>query len=185
MLLVCPADSAARSAGGSPRSTSCERGSLPHEHLVATAQRWARVALLSAACDRARLSRSAACAAGGVWTDRPCTVQATHASKMDAVTREFTHLLTSQLESQRAWFEDLRAQDAAQHSARIAELDAAGMRHEREIASLQQRCDSAGSPVLATAASQLLPSPCGPLRLSQAPPSTQSCDARPRFSRGS
>lgn len=61
---------------------------------------------------------------------------------MDAVTREFTHLLTSQLESQRAWFEDLRAQDAAQHSARIAELDAAGARQEHELASLQQRCDS-------------------------------------------
>lgn len=59
---------------------------------------------------------------------------------MDAVTREFTHLLTSQLESQRAWFEDLRAQDAAQHSARIAELDAAAARHDQAIGSLQQRC---------------------------------------------
>eukprot|EP00892_Ulva_mutabilis_P010722 jgi/Ulvmu1/8021/UM004_0258.1 len=70
-------------------------------------------------------------------------LEATHASKMDAVTREFTHLLTSQLESQRAWFEDLRAQDAAQSNARILELEAMAKRHEQEVGALQRRAAKA------------------------------------------
>jgi hypothetical protein len=52
-------------------------------------------------------------------------MQATHASKMDAVTREYTHLLTSQLESQRQYFEELRAQDEAAATVHAAELQAA------------------------------------------------------------
>lgn len=67
---------------------------------------------------------------------------------MDAVTREFTHLLTSQLESQRAWFEDLRAQDAVQSSARIAELEAEIGNREQMVAELKLRCVALSIPYL-------------------------------------
>jgi hypothetical protein len=49
---------------------------------------------------------------GPPLANRADVVQATYASKMDAVTREYTHLLTSQLESQRQYYEEKHAQEA-------------------------------------------------------------------------
>lgn len=63
-------------------------------------------------------------------------------SKMDAVTREYTHLLTSQLESQRLYFEDLRAQDSAAHAAHVAELEGTSQGASEAARSAGQRCDS-------------------------------------------
>jgi hypothetical protein len=41
---------------------------------------------------------------------------------MDAVTREYTHLLTSQLESQRQYFEELRVEQSWQYSQQLSVL---------------------------------------------------------------
>lgn len=61
-------------------------------------------------------------------------------SKMDAVTREYTHLLTSQLESQRLYFEDLRAQDSTAHAARVAELESSLQLAAEAAHSASERC---------------------------------------------
>ena len=61
-------------------------------------------------------------------------------SKMDAVSREYTHLLTSQLESQRQYFEDLRAQDSAAHAVHVAELESSSQRAAEAARSAGERC---------------------------------------------
>ena len=51
-------------------------------------------------------------------------LQATHASKMDAISQEYTLLLTSQLDSQRMYFEEQLARSAEQSEAELAQLRA-------------------------------------------------------------
>ena len=67
-------------------------------------------------------------------------MQATYASKMDAVTLEYTHLLTSQLESQRHYFEGLREQDAASHQQALESVQARIAQLEADREQLQHRC---------------------------------------------
>jgi hypothetical protein len=67
-------------------------------------------------------------------------LQATYASKMDAVSLEYTHLLTSQLDSQRQYYEELRAQDDARHHGQVAEVQAQVGEMRCECEQLQSRC---------------------------------------------
>jgi isopenicillin N synthase-like dioxygenase len=59
---------------------------------------------------------------------------------MDAVSREYTHLLTSQLESQRQYYEEMRLQDAAQHQQQISKASAEAETCRKECEGLSRRC---------------------------------------------
>jgi BRCA1-associated protein len=61
------------------------------------------------------------------------------ASKLDAIALEYNHLLTSQLESQRHYFEGLLAQQEEQAVARLAEALQAGSRAEASAREAQQQ----------------------------------------------
>lgn len=63
-------------------------------------------------------------------------------SKIDAVEREYTHLLTSQLESQRQYYEGVRAQDSTKHAAHVAELEAASQGAAEAARAAEDRCAS-------------------------------------------
>jgi hypothetical protein len=59
---------------------------------------------------------------------------------MDTVTREYTHLLTSQLESQRQYYEEMRVHEATQHQQQMAEAAAEAESCRRECADFSKRC---------------------------------------------
>lgn len=66
-------------------------------------------------------------------------MQATYASKMDAVTVEYTHLLTSQLESQRRYFEDLLAEQGRQHGQQLHAVQSQLDGRQEELESARRR----------------------------------------------
>ena len=56
------------------------------------------------------------------------------------MSREYTHLLTSQLESQRQYFEELRAHDALQHQRELSQATCSAEAHTAELTALRKRC---------------------------------------------
>ena len=60
-------------------------------------------------------------------------------SKVDSVAREYSHLITSQLESQRTFFEELRAKDALEHQRALQAVQKELTEHKEQACTASSR----------------------------------------------